>query len=307
MHRLVALLTLALVSTAFAIDDYTPGPDSQPKDGVPKGVVTKHTWESKIFPGTVRDWWIYVPAQYKPEKPACVMVFQDGGGYVSEKGTYRATVVMDNLIAAGEMPVTIGIFINPGNDPVKNPPPKPGENRRPGASNRSFEYDTLSDQYARFLLEEILPEVSKTYKLTDDPEGRAICGASSGGICAFTVAWEKPDQFRKVLSHIGSFTSIAYRPAKDGQPMRPGGDLYPTLIRKTPKKPIRVFLQDGSNDLNNNHGNWFLANQQMLSALEFAKYDVKAVWGDGQHSGKHGGAILPDSLRWLWRDYKSKE
>jgi enterochelin esterase family protein len=150
-------------------------------------------------------------------------------------------------------------------------------------------YVRPSDLYARFLLEEILPEVSKQYKLTDDPEQRAICGASSGGICAFTVAWARPDAFRKVLSSIGSFTNIR------------GGHVYPSLIRKTPKKPIRVFLQDGSGDLNNNHGNWFLANQEMLSALEFSKYDVKAVWGDGGHTGKHMGSIMPDALRWLWR------
>jgi enterochelin esterase family protein len=311
----------AFALRCFSADDYTLGADSQRKEGVPQGKVTQHQWkQSKLFPGTERDYWVYVPAQYDGNTPACVMVFQDGGGYVNEKGQSRVPIVFDNLIHAKEMPVTIGIFINPGNDPVKNPPPKPGEQRpagsRPrGPSNRSFEYDTLSDAYARFLLEEILPEVAKTYKLSDKPEDRAICGASSGGICAFTVAWERPDAFRKVVSHIGSFTSIAYRPAKDGQPMRPGGDLYPTLIRKSPIKPLRVFLQDGSGDLDNDHGNWFLANQQMLSAMNYAnakaeknkvegpRYDVKHVWGDGAHNGKHGGAIFPDTMRWLWRDH----
>jgi enterochelin esterase family protein len=226
---------------------------------------------------------VYVPAQYDGKSPACVMVFQDGGSYVNPTGQFRTPVVFDNLIHAKQMPITIGIFINPGQKPPLDPKKR--------AENRSFEYDTLSDQYARFLLEEILPEVSKSYKLTDDPNGRAICGMSSGGICAFTVAWERPDAFRKVLSQIGSFTNIR------------GGHVYPALIRKTePKKPIRVFLQDGSGDLDNAHGNWWLSNLQMEAALKFAKYDYKAVWGDGGHNGKHGGAILPDSLRWLWRD-----
>src|SRR5215212_8082246 len=218
---------------------------------------------------------------------------------MNEKGRYRAPVVFDNLIHKKEMPITIGLFINPGTRPSTNP----AASGR-GGSNRSFEYDTLGDQYARFLLDEILPEVQKNLKITDDPEGRAICGASSGGICAFTVAWERPDQFRKVLSHIGSFTAIAYRP---NNPNSRGGDIYPTLIRKTPPKPLRVFLQDGANDLDNAHGNWHLANQQMAAALKFAKYDYKNEWGTGKHDGNHGGAILPDSLRWLWRDYKPKQ
>src|SRR5262249_49700589 len=157
------------------------------------------------------------------DKPACVMVFQDGGSYVNEKGQFRGTIVFDNLIHQGEMPVTIGIFINPGTVPPASPGAK-------GVSNRSFEYDTLSDQYARFLLDEILPEVGKQYKLTTNPDCRAIGGISSGGICAWTVAWERPDAFRKVLSHVGSFTNIR------------GGHVYPALIRKTDKKPIRVFL-----------------------------------------------------------------
>jgi enterochelin esterase family protein len=275
-----SLLFLSLAA-AGAADDYQYGPDSQEQPNVPKGKVTKHSWTSKIFDGTVRDYWIYVPAQYDPKQPACVMVFQDGGGYVNEKGQFRVPIVFDNLIHKKQMPVTIGIFINPGEFPTVNP--KDSKRR-----NRSFEYDTLSDQYARFLEKEILPEVGKTYNLRQDAAGRAICGISSGGICAFTAAWERPDLFSKVLSHVGSFTNIR------------GGDVYPGRIRNTPKKPIRVFLQDGSGDLNNAAGNWPLANQQMALALEFAGYDYKFVYGDGGHNGKHGGAILPDSLRWLW-------
>jgi len=307
------LLTVAsgavFPSSVMAADDYTIGPDALPQAGVPLGKVTKHSWESKIFPNTTRDYWVYVPAQYDASKPAALMVFQDGEGCVSPKGTIRVPTVFDNLIHRKEMPVTIGIFINPGG--LKTAKEEKARQR----GNRSFEYDTLSDRYARFLLEEILPEVAKSYRFTSDPEGRAIQGNSSGGICAFTVAWERPEEFRKVVSNIGSFTSIAYRPARDGQPMQPGGDLYPTLIRKNPIKPLKIFLQDGANDLNNSHGSWFLANQQMLAALLWAnqnadanqtagpRYQVKHEWGDGAHSGKHGGAIFPDVMRWLWKDY----
>ncbi len=284
LFSIVALVSSA-AAVALAIDDYKLGPDSQEQPNVPKGKVTKNTWKSEIFPGTVRDYAVYVPAQYDAAKPACVMVFQDGIGYANPKGAYRVPVVFDNLIYKKEMPVTVGIFINPGTFPAV------AENRKP-VSNRSFEYDTLSDQYVRFLEKEILPEIGKDLNLRQDAEGRAICGASSGGICAFTAAWQRPDMFSKVLSHIGSFTNIR------------GGDVYPGLIRKSPKKPIRMFLQDGSNDLDNAAGNWPLANQQMAWALKFKGYDYQFVYGDGRHSGIHGGAILPDSLRWLWRDVK---
>jgi len=290
---LVVVLISAVAPHTHAADDYVLGPDSMRHEGVPQGKVTQHSWTSTIFPGTERDYWVYVPAQYKTDEPAAVMVFQDGFNYVKNdaefgvKGQFQTSIVFDNLIHRGEMPVTIGVFINPGVVPASKAGAEPRK-------NRSFEYDTLSGQYARFLLEEILPEVGKHYNLTDDPERRAIGGISSGGICAFTVAWERPDAFRKVLSHVGSFTNIR------------GGHNYEALIRKTETKPIRVFLQDGVNDLNNLHGNWPLANQQMASALEFAGYDYQFVFGDGGHNGKHGGSILPDSLRWLWRDHDAK-
>ncbi|HXX92553.1 MAG TPA: alpha/beta hydrolase-fold protein [Planctomycetota bacterium] len=266
---------------------YPLGPDSQPQEGVPKGTVTKYHWKSQIFAKTERDYWVYVPAQYDKDKPTALMVFQDGGGYTSEKGTSRVPVVFDNLIQKKEIPVMIGIFINPGSIPSEKEGGKP-------VSNRSVEYDTMSDQYARFLLEEILPEVGKTLNLSKDPKDRAISGASSGGICAFTVAWERPTEFSKVLSWVGSFTNIR------------GGHNYEAMIRKTPAKPIRVFLQDGANDVDNEFGNWPLANQQMHAALKYKKYDVKLVFGEGVHSGIHGGAILPDSLRWLWRPEDAK-
>lgn len=282
----LCLITFASALTAAPQDDqYVLGPDSQVKPGVPQGKVTQMPpWaNSKIYPGTTRDWWVYVPAQYRPQQPAALMVFCDGAGFVKADGQFRVPVVFDNLIAAGEMPVTIGVFLQPGVFPTSNPKDKP-------RSNRSFEYDSLGDLYARFLLEEIIPEVKKTHAISDDPAMRAICGNSSGGICAFTVAWERPDAFRKVVSHIGSFTNIR------------GGHVYPALVRKTNKKPLKVFLQDGRNDLDNQFGNWPLANQDMAAALKFAGYDHQFVLGDGTHNGRHGAAIFPDTLRWLWRE-----
>ncbi len=240
-----------------------------------------------MFPGTTREYFVYVPKQYDGTKAACLMVFLDGSGFIRPDGNFRVPVVFDNLIAKGQMPVTIAVAVNPGTIA----PTLPGATAR---STRSLEYDSLGDANARFLLEELLPEAIMGLHVTSDPAGRAICGNSSGGIAAFTVAWERPDSFGKVVSHIGSFTNIR------------GGHIYPALIRKTkPAKPLRVFLQEGSNDLDNLHGNWPLANRDMAAALRFAGYDHQVVFGDGGHSGKHGGAILPDTLRWLWRDWRN--
>lgn len=284
MRALLPAAAFALATLAApAAEPYKHGPDSERQPGVPQGKVTKFTHTSKVFPDTVRDGWTYVPAQAEPGKPLPFMVFQDGASYMNEKGDFRVPVVLDNLIHKKEIPVMAAIFLNPGSVPATQQGAK-------ARSNRSFEYDTLSDQYARFLESEILPEVGKSVPLTKNPELRGIGGISSGGICAFTAAWERPDMFRKVLSHVGSFTNIR------------GGDAYPCLIRKTEKKPLRVFLQEGSNDLDNLHGNWPLANQQMAAALKFMKYDYRFEYGEGGHNGKHGGAIMPDSLRWLWRD-----
>jgi enterochelin esterase-like enzyme len=282
MRFLTCGLFLALVIPVFAKDDYPLGPDSMEHDDVPRGTIEKFTWKSDIFAGTVRDCWTYVPAQYDGATPACVMVFQDGFNYMNPKGQFRVPIALDNLIHKKDIPVMVGIFINPGVFAGKDP--------KRGGSNRSFEYDTLSDQYARFLEKEILPEVGKKVKLRQDAAGRGIGGISSGGICAWTAAWERPDLFSKVLSHVGSFTNIR------------GGDRYPGMIRKTPTKPIRAFLQAGANDLDNEHGNWPLGNLQMAKALAFKKYDYRFEYGDGAHNGKHGGAILPESMRWLWRD-----
>lgn len=273
---------------------YPLGPDSMRHDDVPRGKLTEdRVWKnSTVFPDTIRRYSLYVPAQYDGTKPAALMVFQDGHTYLKEDGDFRVPVVFDNLIAQGDMPVTIGVFIDPGHTKAELPPER---DWRPQPENRSVEYDTPSGDYAEFLLSEILPEVRKEYKITDDPEGHAICGISSGGICAFTVAWERPQVFRKVLTHVGSFVNIR------------GGDRYPGLIRKEDKRPLRIFLQDGSEDLDNRHGNWPLGNKQMHAALKFRDYDVKFVYGEGGHNGNHGGAILPESLRWLWRDYKLPE
>ncbi|MEZ4710539.1 MAG: alpha/beta hydrolase-fold protein [Caldilineaceae bacterium] len=262
---------------------YTYGPDSQRQPDVPQGRVERFTHSSTIFPHAQRAYWVYAPHQYDSAAPAAVMVFQDGHRYVEEDGWFRTPIVFDNLIHAGDMPVTIGIFINPGH--VSS---EPATHQWP-FNNRSAEYDTLSDRYARFLIEEILPEVGARWTLTDDPDQRAICGLSSGGICAFTAAWERPDAFRKVLSHIGSFTNIR------------GGHVYPARVRQEAVRPLRVFLQDGENDLDNDFGNWWLANLQMESALRYRGYDHRFAGGSGAHDGVHGGAILPDSLRWLWR------
>jgi gluconolactonase len=283
-------IAVAILATAtlLAADDYLLGADSQRQPGVPKGAVTQYTWTSKIYPGTMRDYWIYVPAQYTPEKaapkPACVMVFQDGGGMVTETGAWRVPIVFDNLIHKGEMPVTIGVFINPGVLPAAS---ADAQNRY----NRSYEYDALGDRYARFLAEEILPEVARRYNISKNPDDYAISGSSSGGIAAFNAAWNRPDLFHRVASFIGSFTNLR------------GGDTLASRIRKTEAKPLRVFLQDGSNDQNIYSGNWFLGNQEIFSALQYAGYESTFTIGTEGHNAKHGGAILPDALRWVWKDY----
>jgi len=281
-------LILSSIVAAGQDDNYKPGPDSERHDGVPKGTVTTHTWESKIYANTKRSYYVYVPAQYNTSTPAALMVFQDGFAYQREDGDFRVPIVFDNLINRKEMPVTIALFVDPGYW-TSSPPPA----NLFLSQNRSYEYDDLSDQYATFLINELVAELKKKYNISDDPKMHAICGLSSGGICAFTAAWFRPDYFHKVLSHIGSFTDIR------------GGHIYPALIRKSAKKDIKVFLQDGNKDLNNNYGDWWLANLQMESSLKFKGYDYKFESGTGAHNGKHGGSILPESLKWLWSDVRS--
>jgi gluconolactonase len=281
----LAIAASLLLAGVCAAQEYTLGPDSQPRDGVPKGKVTKYTWAtSKIFPGTTRDYWVYVPAQYDGSKPACLMVFQDGAGFQSDRGSWRTPVVFDNLIQQGAMPVTIAVFIDPGVLPAAS-------DQQQARYNRSYEYDGLGPRYARFLIEEILPEVGKEFKLSADPNDRAIAGSSSGGIAAFTAAWERPDAFRRVLSFVGSYTNLR------------GGDVYAGLVRKMEPKPLRIFLQDGVNDQNIYSGSWYMANLELAKSLEYAGYDSTFVVGTEGHNGRHGSAILPYALRWLWRDY----
>jgi enterochelin esterase-like enzyme len=254
---------------------YAHGPDSYRQPGVPRGTILEYEWTaSRVFPGTNRRYWVYVPPQYTASKPASLMVFQDGHLYLDSAGEVRASIVFDNLIHRGEMPVTIGVFIDPGEP-----------------ENRNVEYDAFSDAYATFLLTEILPNVQDRYRITDDPDRWAIGGGSSGGSCAFTVAWTRPDHFRRVLSFQGSFAQIR------------GGNPYPELIHDTPKKPLRVFLQAATRDLNWDAAerNWFSINLRVAAALAERGYELRLVLGDGGHDMSHCGAILPDALRWLWR------
>lgn len=280
------------------LEVYTAPPESKRQAGVPQGKLTPQpAWKSSVYEGTVRNWWVYVPAQYDASKPAAVMIFMDGHSYKD-----FVPVVLDNMIHKGELPVSIAIFISPGHR--GETPPENGWN----GNNRSIEYDTVSDRFSKLIVEEILPEVSKSYNLRKDPAGRLVAGISSGGICAFNLAWQRPDQFHKVLSWVGSFTNLQGGPTGVA-----GGNTFPAIIRdrrgwdqKGAPKPIRVFLQDGANDLDNKAGNWPLSNQQMAKALAFGQYDYKFVFGNGFHGDRHGRAILPESLRWLWRDEGKK-
>jgi len=290
--------------------EYPPTADSIPQPGVPKGkLIGPLEFKSKVIAGTVRRYWIYVPAKYDANNPPNLLVFQDGQRAINPQGPLNIPVVLDNLIAKGDIPATLGVFITPGNTGTEHYPDNLGTGN---PNHRAPEYDALSDAYTRMLIDEILPEVAKTYKFTDDPKRRAIGGTSSGAICAWTVAWHRPDAFGNVISMIGSYTSIGYHPATATEPMIPGGDTYPGLIRKNSIRPIRIFLQDGTADLNNEHGNWHLANEQMLSSLQWAnanadekkipgaRYDVRYEWGDGAHSDVHGGWLLPGILRWMF-------
>ncbi|MDX1933904.1 MAG: alpha/beta hydrolase-fold protein [Capsulimonadales bacterium] len=266
-------------------EDYPINPEEKPQPGVPKGTLTQMPpWKSTVFAGTTRDWWVYVPAGIPSDRLPAVMVCQDGEGPKNWLPT-----VLDNLIAKGDIPPTVGIFLNPGKF-------------EGGRSNRSVEYDTLSDTFARFLIEEILPEVEKTQKLSPNPDDRIIYGVSSGGICAFTVAWERPDAFRKVISAVGSFTNLQGGPTGVA-----GGNTYPAILRRRrgwnrdgQPKPIKVYLSDGANDLDNAAGSWPLANLEMDRALTYGGYEHRFVYGNGFHSDRFGRYLMPEALRYLW-------
>jgi len=284
--RIISFIVLILLITINIYGqkiEYNFTEDSLPQEGVPKGTVVELMLnESSVYPGSTHEYWVYVPAQYDEATPACVMVFLDGPDFVHPKGEMRVPAVFDNLIHKGKIPVTIGIFVSPGRRGKDN-------------SMRDEEYLPINDKFARFLLEDLITEVGKDYNLVDDATGRAVCGMSDGGIGAFTVAWHRPDDFSKSMSHIGSFVRI------------PGGAEYYGLIRKTRynPKPIRVYIQASENDLNIYEGNWTLGNIQMESSLMFARYDHRFEMGSGGHDLAFGGEIFPDALQWLWRDYPS--
>ncbi|MBL9114219.1 MAG: hypothetical protein JNJ83_04375 [Verrucomicrobiaceae bacterium] len=275
---------MILLAGEFHVEIYQMPPEWTASKDIPVGKIEHFEFsQSKIFPNTVRQVSVYVPAQYQAGTKPGLFVWQDGTRHCDPNGQMRATVVMDHLIARKLMPLVIGVFIDPGRKPGQ----KPGDK----AANRGFEYDSLGDAYVRLVTEEILPEVKKRYSLdwSDDPTLRAIAGGSSGGICAFTAAWERPDQFGKVLSWVGSFVNLR------------GGHVYPALVRKAERKPLRVYLLDGRNDLDNPFGNWPIANLNMAAALKFAGYDYRFDYGECFHGSKGMAASLPDALRWLWR------
>ncbi len=281
-QKIFMLALLLWTGQAYAQMEFPVHPDSLRQEGVPEGkVLGPFEMRCETFPGTVRNYWVYVPEQYSPKSPAATCVCQDGLGLANG---WKLPVVFDNLIHKKEMPVTVGIFVSPGIVPPRNPDSQP-------RFNRSFEYDSMGPRYAKFVVDELLPAVSAKYNLSTDPNDRLIMGISSGAIAAFGVAWERPDQFRRVFSSVGTFVSLR------------GGNEYPTLIRKYEPRPIRVFLEDGSNDNNLYAGGWWEANLDMLASLKFAGYDVNHAWSEGGHNRKHSTSIMPDALRWLWKDY----
>ncbi len=305
MKQLMGYMLGLWMSTAGLVagpldEVYALGPDSAPHPGVPQGkVIGPATLASSVFTNTTRNYWVYVPAQYNPAKPACLMIFQDGHAFLNVQGDYRIPYVLDNLIYRREMPVTIAVFVNPGHLPDQAEPTDSEWGDRTG--DRRVEYNALDDRYARFTVDELLPVIRRQYNISTNPEDRALAGASSGAICSFTVAWHRPDQFRKVISTIGSFTGIL------------GGDGYPDIIRTNDAQPIRIFLQDGRNDnrgVGKNGGeyraswDWHRQNIRMVRELTAKHYDVNYTWGIGTHANKQGGAIMPEMLRWLWRDYQ---
>ena len=308
MKPLACLLALLLTGALLAQEPSAPnpdahyslGPDSMPRDGVPKGEIRgPFVIPSEAYPGTQHTYWVYVPAQYDPAKPAALMVYNDGQAYMHPEADLRAHNVMDNLIYRRELPVMIGVFINPGRRPDQAEASIREWGDRSG--NRPEEYNSLNDKYARVICDELLPKLYAEYNISKDPEQHGIGGSSSGAIAAFTVAWQRPDHFRKVLSFIGTFVNLGGR----------GGHKYPDMIRESPNKPLRVFLQDGRNDNRgvrrdgayNQEYDWFYNNVRMAQALTDKGYDVNYIWGIGRHSQKHSGSVLPSALAWLWRDH----
>lgn len=295
------LLAAACFGQAPAVPNtdahYLLGPDSLPQDGVPKGDIKgPFTLPSEAYPGTQHTYWVYVPKQYDAKVPAALMIYNDGQAYMNPEGDVRAQNVMDNLIYRREIPVMIGVFINPGRRPDQPEPNAKEWGDR--TTNRPQEYNALDDKYARVILDELMPALMKDYNLSKDPDMHGIGGASSGAIAAFTVAWHRPTQFHKVLSIVGSFTNIR------------GGHEYADIVRKSEKKPIRIFMQDGRNDNRGQRPNaeydekrdWFFQNVRLMKALTDKGYEVNYSWGIGKHGQKQGGMMVPEMMRWLWRD-----
>lgn len=271
---------------------YHLGPDSMPINGVPKGHFVGPTIiPSQVFPGTQHTYYVYVPAQYDPSKPTALMIFNDGHAMMDEPGDVQAQNVLDNLIYRREIPVMIGVFINPGRRPDQpEPTAKEWGDRN---SNRPDEYNPPTDKYARVITEELMPALKKDYNISPDPDMHGIMGSSSGGCAAFGVAWFRPDDFRKVITFVGSYVDLR------------GEYIYPELVAQSDKKPIRIFMQDGRNDNrrpDNLKRDWFYQNVRLMEALTKKGYDVNYAWGIGNHGQKQGGSIFPGMMRWLWRD-----
>jgi sugar lactone lactonase YvrE len=282
VSRYVLFAAVAWMAAQAPVD-YSLGADSQPQAGVAQGTLTPHVLApGKYFPGAPHNYQVYVPAQYESSRPVPFMIFLDGSGYAGNN--VRVPVVLDNLIAKRELPPMAAIFIDPGVMPALS---DQAQNRY----ERIFEYDSLTPRFANFLIDELIPEVARSLNLSSDPNDRGIAGISTGGVGAFVAAWNRPDQFRRVITWVGSFGNFR------------GADRLPGLIRRTEPRPIRVFMQTGRQDLVNYAGSWYLENPRMAAALEFAGNDVKIDLGEDGHSNRHGASILPDTLRWLWRDY----
>jgi enterochelin esterase-like enzyme len=264
-------------------------PDSYPKPGVSRGKLSeKQTIVSRIFDGMKADYWIYASPGVNPQVHAALMVWQDGQGQASENSPMRLMTVTENLLQQKLIPPMVHVMIAPGQSPD-------------GKSMRSIEYDTVSDRYARFLMEEVLPQVEKVYKLRQDAYSRGIAGGSSGGICAFNAAWFMPEKFGRILSWVGSFTSIQWRP----QDKLDGGNIYPFKVRKEDKRNIRVWMSDGADDLENDHGSWPLQNIQLANSLKMKEYDFHFRFGTAAHGGAQAALDMPEALTWLWHGYDS--
>jgi len=260
-------------------------PDSYPKPGVAKGTLSeKHTITSKIYEGSTADYWVYASPGVDPARPAPVMVWQDGGGLVKgDLASLRLFTVTENLVAQKLLPPIVYVMISPGS----------------GARMRSIQYDTVSDRFGRYLLEEVLPEVEKTYKLRADGYSRGIAGESSGAICAFNTAWHFPEKFTRVQSTIGSYTALQWHPEEHLD----GANVYPFLIRKEARKNIRIWQSDGMDDIENQFGSWPLQAVQFANSLKMKGYDFHFRFGEAAHDSAQAAIDLPESLAWLWRDY----